>query len=80
MNEQVVADLIEALKECADDLAQEIEHRCGDALGYPGQRRRYGRDMAPVLRARALIDATRAMSAIKSRSRDFEKIANPLGD
>lgn len=48
------AELVEALR-CADDLAAMVEHHYDRTLDSPSQRRRYDRDMAPVLRARALI-------------------------
>ena len=53
---EIVA-LRSALRECADDLAGEIDARnAGDALKYPTMKARYDRDMAPVVRARALLE------------------------
>ena len=51
------ATLLEALKECADDLESEVEHRYKDTKDYPSERRRYERDIAPVRKARAAIVA-----------------------
>lgn len=47
----VVADLLHALAECADDLASEIHARASGDLP-----RRIERDMSAVYAARALID------------------------
>ena len=53
------AALRSALRECADDLAGEIEARCPPELRRgPDAARKYERDMAPVLRARALLAST----------------------
>jgi hypothetical protein len=50
------ADLLAVLQECADDLAELIESEYGNTQDvYPSQRRRYERDIAPVLKARAAI-------------------------
>lgn len=52
--------LREALRECADDLAAEVGGRYADlplAELRPDERRRYERDMVPVFRARALLEA-----------------------
>lgn len=43
-----------ALKECADGLAMYVEHEYAN-LDYPSQRRRYKRDIAPVIEARKLL-------------------------
>lgn len=52
-----ITALRSALRECADDLAGEIDARCPPAFtAYEGERRKYDRDMAPVLRARALLE------------------------
>ncbi len=50
-----IARLRAALKECADDLANEIEGRFNSVGRHPGMKRRYDRDMVPVNNARALL-------------------------
>jgi hypothetical protein len=53
------ARLREALKECADDLEAEITHRYGEMVPkYPRERLKRDKDMAPVLKARALLGET----------------------
>lgn len=49
------AELIEALKECADDLEAEIEARYQDIKDNPAITKRYERDMEPVVCARKAI-------------------------
>jgi hypothetical protein len=44
-----------ALRECAEALASDVECRYERTKDYPVMRRRYDRDMGPVLRARALL-------------------------
>ena len=51
------AELVEALKECADSLEAEAVASYPDRDRYAIQRRRYERDMAPVNKARALTAA-----------------------
>jgi hypothetical protein len=43
------------LTDCADELERFVKNAYEGALGYPGQRRRYDRDLAPVLAARAAL-------------------------
>ncbi len=47
--------MYEALKECAEDLATLVEAYYAHTKDYPSESRRYERDMAPVLKARAAI-------------------------
>jgi hypothetical protein len=47
--------LREALRECADELEVVVEDRYKDTKDYPSEKRRYDRDIAPVLRARDLL-------------------------
>lgn len=48
--------LVRALRECADDLAAEIDARNqGDTRKYPSMEAKYQRDMEPVHRARAAL-------------------------
>jgi hypothetical protein len=47
--------LREALRECADELEVVVEDRYRDTKGYPSEKRRYERDIAPVLKARDLL-------------------------
>jgi hypothetical protein len=58
--ERAAAEIValrSALRECADDLAGEIDARnAGDMLKYPTMKARYDRDMEPVVRARALLE------------------------
>lgn len=49
--------LLAALRETADDLAEEILDRYDRTLDHPTMKRRYDRDMEPVIRARALLTA-----------------------
>lgn len=44
-----------ALKECADDLAAEIEARFNAIKRHPAMEARYERDMTPVKKARELL-------------------------
>lgn len=46
-----------ALKVCADDLASEIDARFAGAQDHPALKVKYIRDMAPVVRARDLLEA-----------------------
>lgn len=55
----VVAALVEALAECADDLEAEIAARYAGADAYPSEARRRDRDMEPVIAARAALAAYR---------------------
>lgn len=49
-------DMLAALRECADDLASEIEARYSHGIkDHPAMTPKYERDMAPVHRARAAI-------------------------
>ena len=53
-------ELYAALMECADDLEAEIEARYPPAIReYPGEKRRYDRDIAVVHRARAALAKAR---------------------
>lgn len=47
--------LFAALKDCADDLEAFVEDLYAKTKGYPGEARRYARDIAPVNAARAAI-------------------------
>ena len=47
--------LREALRECADELEVVVEDRYRDTKNYPSEKRRYDRDIAPVLKARDLL-------------------------
>ena len=51
-----ITALRHAARDCADDLAGHVEREHQGWQSYPSIRRRYDRDMAPVLRARALLD------------------------
>lgn len=48
-------DLLDALKECADDLAAIIEADFDAVKRHPGLKANYDRDMVPVVAARAAI-------------------------
>ena len=52
-----VERLAEALKECADDLSEYVEHYYESTKAYPGGLRRYERDIEPVITARALLSS-----------------------
>jgi len=48
-------EIYEALKECADGLAEYVEAYYEKTKEYPSERRRYERDIEPVLKARAAL-------------------------
>jgi len=56
-NHDVVAALVEALRECADDLEAEVNDRYppSQMAAYPDQQRKRERDMQPVAEARAAL-------------------------
>lgn len=57
----IPSNLAATLTELADDLQSEIDARYGGMQDqYPGQMRRYQRDIEPVTRARALVAEWRA--------------------
>jgi hypothetical protein len=45
-----------SLRECADDLAAEIEYHYAGTKDYPSEKRRYERDIQSVIKARALLE------------------------
>lgn len=49
------ADMLIALKECADELADELEGRYAGTKNHPAVTPKYKRDMETVVRARAVI-------------------------
>ncbi|MCC7183581.1 MAG: hypothetical protein IT509_08430 [Rhodocyclaceae bacterium] len=55
--EAALGEAVKALRECAADLEAHLdrEYPAPDRLTYPDQRRKYERDSAPVLKARALL-------------------------
>ena len=53
---QRISALEAALKECADDLEASVNAEYRGTLDYPSQKRKYDRDMGPVLRARSLLE------------------------
>lgn len=53
--DKTIAALREALKECADDLASEIEARFNSVKRHPAMANKYERDMVPVNNARAAL-------------------------
>jgi hypothetical protein len=48
----------EVLRECADDLAIELDMRYQSRSHYPSELRKYENEMQPVYRARALLQST----------------------
>ena len=50
-----VRDLAEALEECAEDLESFVEDHYANVKQYPGERRRYERDIASAKAARAAL-------------------------
>lgn len=48
-------EMYEALKDCADDLAAELDERYSFRSKWFVKQRRYDRDMEPVRRARAIL-------------------------
>jgi hypothetical protein len=55
MTDTLISRLAAALRECADDLAAEIDARYPTREAYPSEMHRYQRDMDTVIRARALL-------------------------
>ncbi len=56
MSDELINELLAALKECADDLESELKARYPIAhLAYPSQKLKFDRDMAPVIKARELL-------------------------
>lgn len=47
----------EVLRECAEDLAIELDQRYGESRKYPSEQRKYEGEMQPVYRARALLQS-----------------------
>jgi hypothetical protein len=58
----VVAALVEALTECAHDLAEHIETHYGQSKDYTSMRAKYARDMEPTHKARAALAAYRGQA------------------
>ncbi len=54
---ELMAKLREVLRECADDLAIELDQRYGDSRKYPSEQRKYEAEMQPVYRARSLLQS-----------------------
>jgi len=46
------------LKECSDELADQVEGQYAKSKEHPAMKRRYDRDMQPVLDARAALEQT----------------------
>ena len=63
-----VEKLEHLLKDCADDLEEEIQsrHPAHAEANYPDERRRYERDMAPVYRARVVLEERIRAEALES--------------
>lgn len=59
----------EVLRECADDLAIELDQRYGDSRKYPSEQRKYEAEMQPVYRARSLLQSA------DHSERNLEKVA-----
>lgn len=49
--------VVDAAKECADELAAELEDKYGKTRDYPSEQRRYERDMKPVGTVRKALSA-----------------------
>jgi len=56
----------EVLRECADDLAIELDQRYGDSRKYPSEQRKYESEMQPVYRARSLLQSGATFSMASS--------------
>jgi hypothetical protein len=60
----LMARLVEALRECSDDLQRLVDHEyAGMQDKYPTMQRKYKRDIEPVTRARNLIAEYEASNA-----------------
>lgn len=67
----------EVLRECADDLAIELDQRYGDSRKYPSEQRKYEAEMQPVYRARSLLQsADHSELAIEKVAPDCRACAN----
>ncbi len=67
----------EVLRECADDLAIELDQRYGDSRKYPSEQRKYEAEMQPVYRARSLLQsADHSELAIEKVAPDCRTCAN----
>lgn len=51
-----IVQLRTALKDCADELADQIEGHYAATKDHPAMKRRYDRDMQPVIAARKLLE------------------------
>jgi hypothetical protein len=60
---------VEVLEECADDLEALVEDHYRDTKGYPGERRRYERDIAPVVAKKGRRKARAARGWVRLDSR-----------
>lgn len=47
-----------SLKECSDELAEMVEYHYTKTKDHPAMKRRYDRDMEPVIKARELLKRT----------------------
>ncbi len=57
MTADLIARLEAVLTEVSDDLAGELDGRYAGMLDHPAMKRRYDRDMEPVIKARSLLRA-----------------------
>jgi hypothetical protein len=55
VSERDISEALEALRECSDELAEWVQEHYRVTLHYPSERRRFDRDMEPVLKARAIL-------------------------
>ena len=53
--DEVIRELRDALKLCADDLEAEVNHHYGETKTHPALAGKYEQDMEPVLQARAAL-------------------------
>jgi hypothetical protein len=60
----LVDDMARALADLTNDLAAELEAKYRHPLKYPAEKRRYERDMKPVIEARHLLDVYRYRSMV----------------
>lgn len=72
-----MADIISTLRECADDLENEIKHTYDGLLDYPHNQVKFERDMEVVTHARAAIaTVSELIAATEGLMASFENYAS----
>lgn len=74
------AELVALLKECADDLASEIEYRFDAVKRHPAMAAKYERDMEPVKKTRAALAKATATGKGRISSSPLTEIRHDMTD